>query len=192
MPFALAGSDDLPTRALRARTGRRPWSRSFNAARRGSVARWPLDANPHAPLRGRFETDDRKKSDEESSGWKAQRRPRGGGGRVCGYRPDAAMRAAQGETEDRRVGVARRSRGSPDGFVGGLERGRLREGGGAAIVAERRQHSGLGGAAQRPASEHDTRKDRCAKRSGHHRARYFGSGGGPWASHAHDKHDKNA
>jgi hypothetical protein len=57
------------------------------------------------------------------------------------------MPGTQGETEDRRVGIARRSGGSPDGFVGGLERGRRGEGGGAAIVAERCQHGGLSGAA---------------------------------------------
>ena len=57
------------------------------------------------------------------------------------------MPGAQSETEDRPVGIARRSGGSPDGLVGGLERGRRGESGGAPIVAERRQHGGLGGAA---------------------------------------------
>jgi hypothetical protein len=139
------------------------------SARVRLAARWSLDPTGHAPRGRRFQGDERGDSIDERGEW-ACRRCRGGGRRIDRDGAGRAMGVGQRQAGKWRVRLAGRRGGLPDRLVRSFECRWLREGGGAAIVAERRERSGIRGASQRPEREQNPRKNRCAKHPGHHRS----------------------
>jgi hypothetical protein len=140
-----------------------------SSARRGSAARWSLDAIAHACAWRSLQGGNHRSS---VAGRGDQRRRRPGRRREPNARDGArcvTSRSQCAPEEGRLIPIAR-WRGRPlDSDIRGFQRRRRGQSRGTAVVTEGSETRGVCRAAQGPQREHDTRKYRCAKHPGHHR-----------------------